>query len=164
MHLLSDLPRRITVLALIGVLILGSGCLAYHNRKEGCGIMVYEGEASSISLLNQFRPRSCVFLERADTTDSRELGLSGRVSMKKTNGMLFVFDRPQQVCIWMKDMNFSLDIVWLNTNKTIIKAMSNILPETYPKTFCVDNAQYVGELKAGVAEEAGLRLGQQLKI
>jgi uncharacterized membrane protein (UPF0127 family) len=154
MQLFRTFPKQIMSLALLVMVLAGFGYLVPQNRGPGCGITVYEGEPSSVNFLNQFRPRSCVFLERADTPGSRARGLSGRVSMDKTSGMLFVFDHPQQVCIWMKDMKFPLDLLWLDTDHRIVKTKANVSPETYPETFCVDNVQYVIELKAGVASQA----------
>lgn len=61
-------------------------------------------------------------------------------------------------------MNFSIDIIWLDQSKEIIKILENVNPDTYPESFCADNTAYVVELAASVAEQAGLRVGQQLKI
>ena len=99
------------------------------------------------------------YLQTANTDQSRSQGLSGRLSMPSNEGMVFVFDNQQKQCFWMKDMNFPLDIVWLNSAKEVVKIDSNLLPDTYPKQFCADT-QYVIELNSGKA--GNLQVGQKL--
>jgi len=48
----------------------------------------------------------------ADTTDHRYEGWSGRDSMDKMDGMMFVFKNHSQHTMVMRDMNFPIDIVW----------------------------------------------------
>lgn len=95
-------------------------------------------------------------IERADTEASRKKGLSGRDSIGAKDAMLFVFDKPGQRCMWMKDMKFSIDMVWLDASKRIVAIEHNVSPDTYPKNFCHDNAQYVLEFAAGTAKRLGL--------
>src|SRR3989338_5701660 len=49
----------------------------------------------------------------ADTPESRERGLSGRDGLASDEGMLFVFQNDGYHTFWMKDMLFSIDIIWL---------------------------------------------------
>lgn len=122
---------------------------------------------------SQVKPKSCpmltesndcVVLERVETEAAREKGLSDREDLSTDRGMLFVFEGPQTACLWMKDMNFAVDMVWLNEQKTIVQIAENIRPETYPETFCANDTRYVIELASGVADQAGLRVGQHLKF
>lgn len=107
----------------------------------------------------------CVTLEKASTPEQRQRGLSGRQRLLATEGMLFEFDRPEAACMWMKDMHFSLDMVWLDSQQRIIKIAKQVAPETYPQSFCADSpAAYVLELAAGTADMAALQLGQQLRL
>jgi uncharacterized membrane protein (UPF0127 family) len=106
----------------------------------------------------------CIDLERADTNSKRIQGLSDRTSMDTYKGMLFVFDVAQEQCFWMKDMHFSLDMVFVDNNKKIVKIDKNISPDTYPQDFCAEGVRYVIELNAGIADRAGLKIGQELAI
>lgn len=65
----------------------------------------------------------------------RAQGLSGRTSLAKNTGLLFVFESPDKHGFWMKDMNFPIDIVWIDEHMKIIHIESNVSPHTYPKTF-----------------------------
>lgn len=99
-------------------------------------------------------------LEVADTAEARQQGLSGREKLKDDEGLLFVFNQPGRQCFWMKDMKFSIDIIWLDANKKVVQLEKNIAPSTYPNTFCADNAQYVIELNAGQVRDAKIARGQ----
>ena len=103
-------------------------------------------------------------LEPAATNDKRLRGLSGRDSLPDGTGMLFIFDRPSEQCMWMKDMKFSIDMMWLNEKKQIIKLATEVTPETYPSSFCSEDTKYVIELPAGQALKSSLTAGKQLKF
>lgn len=110
-------------------------------------------------------PKGALTVEVADTKSSREQGLSFRKSMRDDEGLLFVFDVPGRYGFWMKDMNFPLDIVWINQNGVVVEVQRNLLPESYPKTFInASEASYVLEVNKGIAEKLGLYIGSKVKI
>lgn len=101
----------------------------------------------------------------ANTDAGRERGLGGRASMPSDRGMIFVFDEAGTECFWMKDMQFSLDMIWLDNSKTITQIDADVAPDTYPQQFCGDkNTRYVIELNAGEAKRAGLHVGKTLSL
>lgn len=104
-------------------------------------------------------------LQIADTEHKRQIGLSGQTSLPRNGGMVFVFERPEAVCFWMRDMRFDLDIIWLDSDKKIIKIAEAISPNTYPQSFCPGGlAKYVVELNSGVTRQLGMAFGQSLPI
>lgn len=85
--------------------------------------------------------------------------------MASDQGMIFVFDPPSVQCFWMKDMEFPLDIIWLNRAKTVIKVAANVSPSSYPEKYCSDEeAKYVIELNAGEAKRADIVVGRRLQL
>jgi uncharacterized membrane protein (UPF0127 family) len=136
------------------VLILG-GLIAlflflYRNQSEDC----------AITLENR-----CIELEVAETPEQHITGLSGRQDMSDYQGMWFVFSEEDTNCMWMKDMNFPLDIVWLDSDKQIVHMESAVAPDSFPENFCSpEPSRYVIELKAGVAKRSGLEIGQKLNL
>jgi len=104
-------------------------------------------------------------LEIAKTSAAQQKGLGGRVSLLANQGMLFEFGAPAQRCFWMKDMRFSLDIIWFSGTKQVEHIEANVNPSTYPKIFCpTQPAQYVIELNAGQTYAAGIAVGQTLNF
>ena len=91
-----------------------------------------------------------VKVEVADTDIKREKGLSGRESLAENEGMLFVFKEPGTYGFWMKDMNFAIDILWIDKDKRVVEIMQNVAPDTFPETFYPkEPIQYVLETNAG---------------
>lgn len=104
-------------------------------------------------------------LEKVATEDAIIKGLSGRQSLGQNQGMLFVFDKPEVQCFWMKDMNFPLDILWLDADQKVVTIKANVSPDTFPDSFCpTQPAQYVLEVNAGLANSAGVTEGTQLNF
>lgn len=97
--------------------------------------------------------------EVVDTDETRLLGLSGRDSLAQDAAMLFVFETPKTQCIWMKGMRFDIDILWFDSSQRLVSQKHRVSPQTYPRSFCVDNAQYVVELATGTAQTLGLEQG-----
>jgi uncharacterized membrane protein (UPF0127 family) len=110
-------------------------------------------------------PKGALTVEVVNTKLSREQGLSGRSQMKDNGGMLFIFDHVGKYGFWMKDMNFALDIVWIDDNGVVVSVERNLSPESYPKAFINNvDARYVLEVNAGVSEKIGLYLGSKVKF
>lgn len=103
--------------------------------------------------------------EIADNTLERTKGLSGRDGLPETDALLFVFENNDNHCIWMKDMKFSIDILWFDENKKLIYEKRNISPDTYPENFCSDSpSKYVVEVASGVGQKNQITLGSELYI
>jgi len=103
-------------------------------------------------------------VEVADTSKTREKGLSDRKSLEEGKGMLFVFERPGQYDFWMKEMNFAIDIVWISEKSYIVGIEKNVLPDTFPKTFHPDQkVKYVLEIPAGYTTKHNIEIGAEVK-
>lgn len=101
--------------------------------------------------------------ELADTPDSRQTGLSGRDCIDDFKGMLFVFDSPDLHGIWMKDMKFPIDIIWLDSNKKIVHIETSVKPDSFPKVFYPSSlSSYVLEVQSGASDRSQIYVGQQL--
>lgn len=101
-------------------------------------------------------------VELAETPADQERGLSGRNSMASDRGMLFVFPRESQWTFWMKDMRFSLDIIWFDTNRRVVHIEQNLIPcspEQCAYYTSSANALYVLEVNAGFVQVHGITLG-----
>ncbi len=101
-------------------------------------------------------------VEIARTEFERQIGLSGKSEINESEGMVFMFDRPDRACFWMKDMKFNLDILWFDTDQKLIFIQKNLSPESYPNSYCPPkNAQFVVELLPGKVDP---KLGDRLEI
>ena len=106
--------------------------------------------------------RASVMAEVADTAEARMRGLSGRSSLAELNGMLFVNEKSEATGIWMKDMKFPIDILWIR-NGTVVDMKERITHDTYPEIFMPKkSAMYVLEVKSGGARKNGIVEGSTL--
>ena len=103
----------------------------------------------------------------ADTPSKRSLGLGIRDSLEPGHGMLFVFPQTKPQSFWMKDMNFSIDIIWIR-NHRVVHVETNVSPpmaEEVPKILKPGiPANLVLEVNAGEAHEHGINPGASLVI
>lgn len=91
-------------------------------------------------------------------------GLSGRDLLAPNTGMLFVYTETRNPEIWMKDMKFAIDIIFISKEGTVVAIFENATPESYfekpPRIFkTLEGARYVLEVPAGTVHDAGVRVG-----
>lgn len=104
-----------------------------------------------------------VFKTRLAMTDAEiERGLSGTKKLSQDQAMLFVYQRAAKWPIWMKDMYYPLDIVWLDEQKRVVSIVKNAPPESYPQRFTPSEpALYVVELAAGTVDSRAIHVGSR---
>lgn len=101
--------------------------------------------------------------EIADDEAKRTLGLSRRASLPAGQGLLFIFDTPGQYGFWMKDMNFPIDIIWIDANWQIADITAKVSPESFPQIFYPRaTIKYVLETNAGWALKNNLQIGESV--
>ncbi len=99
----------------------------------------------------------------ADTPVLREHGLSGTLSLAPHTGKLFIFTSADTYGFWMKDMEYPIDIVWIDKNWNVIDISSNVAPMSYPTIYKpAFPAMYVLEINANEATVDNLVVGTKL--
>lgn len=102
-------------------------------------------------------------VEIADTFETRTKGLSGRESLPDGRGVLFVFDKPDKYGFWMKNMNFAIDIIWIDESFEVVGIREKLTPETFPEIFYPPRrVKYVLELPAGFSQNQGIDIGSMM--
>jgi uncharacterized protein len=103
-------------------------------------------------------------VEIADSGPERTKGLSGKTEMK-VPGMLFVFDTADYHGIWMKNMNFPIDIIWIDEKLTVVAIDRGVRPDTYPKTFRPPvPVRYVIETEENFTDTFGIGVGASVRL
>lgn len=101
--------------------------------------------------------QSPVRVHIADTPEKQQRGLSIFDTLPAGTGMLFVFDKDDAYGIWMRDMKFAIDIIWVDTEGRIVDIMEHATPESYPRVFTPRApARYVLEVVSGFVEQRGI--------
>jgi uncharacterized membrane protein (UPF0127 family) len=110
---------------------------------------------------------TCFIVEVADTFYKRYGGLSFRVYLEQDKGMVFPFERERDYPFWMKNMNFPLDIIFINKEKEVRFIAPDVQPcvtEQCPNIRAGEPIMYVLELNAGTAGEMNLKVGDVLEM
>jgi uncharacterized membrane protein (UPF0127 family) len=105
--------------------------------------------------------------EPAISAPERERGLMFRKTLERDQGMLFFMGEEAIHPFWMKNVNFAIDILWLDSQRRIVHMARNVPPcrndpcPTYPPLM---PSLYVLEIAAGRADELGLKMHDQLEF
>jgi uncharacterized membrane protein (UPF0127 family) len=98
---------------------------------------------------------------------SRAKGLSGREDLCENCGMVFIFGGQAKHSFWMKDMNFPLDIIYIQNDEIVeifkdVQVFDDIneITEIFPN----QNADKVLELNAGWCETHNVQLGNKIEL
>jgi uncharacterized membrane protein (UPF0127 family) len=106
-------------------------------------------------------------VELAVTPLQRSRGLMFRDELPAGQGMLLVFPDTGFRSIWMKNVRFPLDLIWLDRSHRVVHFEKNVPPcakEPCPDYHSLRKAASVLELNAGAVETLGIQLGHQLEI
>lgn len=102
----------------------------------------------------------------ADNDALRQKGLGGRSSIGRDAAMIFVFDKDGDLPMWMKDMETSIDIIWLNDKKKVVHVENSVEPDFEPHQVYRSPlpARYVLETRAGIAKKFGIKPGLSVRF
>lgn len=109
-------------------------------------------------------------VELALTGAEQAQGLSGRAELAAGSGMLFVWHQESRRAFWMPDMNFPLDLVWLNGECAVVQITAAAPPQAPGQSradlprYTVDGVQYVLEINAGEAARHGIKVGDRAQF
>ncbi|MGS0740481.1 DUF192 domain-containing protein [Glaciimonas sp. GG7] len=99
--------------------------------------------------------------EVASTEAQREQGLMFRRQMASNDGMVFIFDAPAGVCMWMKNTLIPLSVAFLDQNGTIIN-IEEMKAQTLD-SHCADRAAfYALEMNQNWFEQRHLKPGMMI--
>lgn len=111
---------------------------------------------------------SLIAVEMADSHFERLKGLSGRSSLDKDSGMLFIYDTPTHATYWMRNTYISLDIIFMNEDFVVMYVVDSAQPcsedpcPSYGPDTAIDNVSYVLEVNGGRTSDI-VRVGDILK-
>ena len=101
-------------------------------------------------------------IEIADDDFERQTGLMNRHSMEDSQGMLFVFDDENFRSFYMKNTYIPLDLIYLDKDGKIVSFQLNAQPLDESSLPSNSPAKYVLEINAGLAEQFGLQVDDQM--
>jgi uncharacterized membrane protein (UPF0127 family) len=112
---------------------------------------------------------NCVIpVELAHSLTERAHGLSGRETLSRDSGMLFIFPQKDYQTFWMKGMNFDLDFIWIADDR-VVEIMQNVpkpkgtLPdEALPVYRSTVPVEAMIEVNSGFVQKNGIKVNDKV--
>jgi uncharacterized protein len=101
-------------------------------------------------------------VELADTEPAREKGLMFRKNLPTGQGMLFDFQREQEVSFWMKNTYIPLDMIFIQGDGRILRIAENTEPLSTRLIPSEGPVLAVLEVKGGTARQLGIVPGDRV--
>jgi uncharacterized membrane protein (UPF0127 family) len=92
---------------------------------------------------------STVNVAVAKTPEERDTGLMDVKQLPDDGGMLFIFDKTQNLSFWMANTPLSLDIIFINADKKVIRIHHSTQPFSEKQLNSDGPAKYVVEVNGG---------------
>ena len=149
---MNDLLKLGVVVAIVAIALAGFA-LTKSSEPAGSAVVFQSGARLTVEI--------------AQTQDELELGLMYRTGLPADAGMLFVFEQSNIYPFWMKNTKIPLDMMWVDSNRTIVAVKENVPPCTADPCPVYDPgaaARYVIEANAGYAANHSIAAGQPVRL
>jgi len=151
-------------LALTGIIIGHQSCNDAKKNKVLTKEVVFTKEGE-IKLKKAENDSILVILdtEFAETEYETQIGLMYRHSMEDQQSMFFIFEKDEPRGFYMKNTEFSLDIIFINSKNKIVSIQKNAKPFDKSTLQSGSPAKYVLEINAGLSDSWGLEVGDRVE-
>lgn len=102
------------------------------------------------------------YAEVARTPEQMTSGLMNRAEMGDDEAMLFFFESPKEVSMWMKDTVIALDIIFVSDEGKITKIVKNAEPLSVKPISSDFPVKGVLEVKAGICDKLNIGIGDKV--
>ncbi len=101
-------------------------------------------------------------VELVDTPETRRIGLMYRTELAPDAGMLFDFEEPQPVSIWMKNTLIPLDIAFIDEHGVIRRITADATPRSLESMPSGADVLSVLEVNGGTFASLGIKEGDRV--
>ena len=146
-HLTIVILVFVAIIALFTMMEVSLPSVSHISNDSSVVFTRINKDEGTLTIVGSRTPNTMYRVKIADTEEERSQGLSGVLSLKDDEGMLFLFPEEGYHTFWMKDMHFPLDLVWIDSSWNIVSTTKNATPESYPTLFSPPRpVQYVLEI------------------
>ncbi len=144
---------------IISILLYGFNLSDYKDLTDknstSAYVKILDGENSILATVE---------VEIADTQKERYIGLSNTENLNYGSGMLFVFNQEQEQTFVMRDMNFPLDIIFIDSNRYITEIHHAPITSNNNLTGYSGNAKWVLEVPKGYTSSRNVSIGDRVRF
>lgn len=150
-------PKTIRIFLLLAVFF---GVAAQAGPGGAQGLQPFEFD--SLAIVTQDDERHEFTVELAKSPQQRALGLMYRQEIADDHGMLFIYSRPNEASMWMKNTYISLDMLFIDARGRIVKIAERTEPHSLRAISSGRPVRAVLELKGGTSQRLGLSAGDRV--
>lgn len=137
------------------------GALALTALLASSGALA-QGAADQVPTVQLSAGIHLIHAELADDDYARTRGLMYRQGLAPNHGMLFVFDRPELQCMWMRNTLIALSVAFLDDDGTIVN-IEEMKPQTDQSHCARRPVRYALEMSAQWFSRHGIVPGSRLQ-
>ncbi|CAN5418050.1 hypothetical protein BH11PSE11_BH11PSE11_01050 [soil metagenome] len=100
--------------------------------------------------------------EVAATEPERQQGLMMREKMSTNEGMVFVFDSPTQICMWMKNTLLPLSVAFIDDAGKIVN-IEDMKPQSLDNHCGKKQVRYALEMNQGWFKQKNIKPGSVIE-
>lgn len=131
------------------------------------GITLGAGDASSqqsprFRVVSLSAGMHVIKAEVAATDEERQYGLMFREKMGLNEGMVFVFEAPAHVCMWMKNTLLPLSVAFIDESGKIVN-IEDMKPHTADSHCAKRQVRYALEMNQGWFKRKNLKPGSSIE-
>lgn len=155
--------NRIWAITFILLLLPLSGCLGDDEEPED------RSGLAQVAFYTDNQKVLSIDCEIADTKEERAAGLMDRDMLPRDRGMLFYYEVPRLVTMWMKNTSIPLDMVFVDSEFTVIKVERadpgvGIPDDELERYSSEKECRYVIEMNLGLAFSKNIDTGSTITV
>jgi uncharacterized protein len=149
--------QRLALSLLLTLSFVTASCVAQPADRQPEPLSNFPQVALSILTPDARQHRLQVWV--ADTDVHRQQGLMFVKSLPDSAGMLFVFDQPREIQMWMKNTLIPLDMLFIDADGRVDSIAVNTTPMSLNIISSKSPVLGVLEMAGGAATRLGIRAG-----
>ncbi len=138
------------LLVVLALLLVGLAQSAHPMRLEKLKLITQRGE-------------HVIDVEVTETPAEKAQGLMFRTRLPYTSGMLFFYETPQEITMWMRNTYIPLDMVFIRPDGIVHRIEARTEPLSESIIASGGNVTACLELAGGAAERLGLKPGDRVE-
>ena len=142
--------RAAPVLVVLALLIAGLVHPAHAMRRDTLKLVTSQGVKQ-------------ISVEVTETQQEKATGLMFRTALADNAGMLFFYDAPQEITMWMRNTYIPLDMVFIAADGRVHRIETRTEPLSDAIIASHGNVTACLELAGGAAERLGLNVGDRVE-
>ena len=104
-----------------------------------------------------------ISIELTESPQEKATGLMFRTSLSDNAGMLFYYDTPQEITMWMRNTYIPLDMVFIRADGRVHRIEPWTVPLSEEIVASRGDVTACLELAGGAAERLGLKIGDRIE-